>query len=115
MSINILAPLVIVGSIVLIFLFVWKMSKFPRKRRLKFKIIEKYSGSHTFYKVLVKRGVYGWMAFNASLHSGEIWGWGSWSNNYKNQIKVIEDYLSLCGRNKRDYDVTIIDKTTGKK
>lgn len=115
MSVNLIGGLVVAGLAILAVFFMWNITIFPRKRRLKFKIVEKKTKSYTFYKALVKRGIYGWMGFNVYINTNSIWGGGSWTLKYDEKVKLINDYLSLCGRNKKDYDVTVLDKTTGKK
>lgn len=110
--VNIIAVSIIVGVILLVVAFMWKLGTFPRKKKLTFRIIEKKEPNYSFYKVQLKRGLFGWMGFCVSTRSNSIWASSLWSRDFNDRKAEILEYLDLCGRKLSDSDVTFINKTT---
>lgn len=107
-AVSIIITIILIGVIIMI-----KFTRFPRKKKLTFRIVDSKRPSGVFYRVQLKRGIFGWCGFNAYISFDSIGHSSYWGRNREVEEKKIGDYLFLCGRTKTDEDVTIIDKTSG--
>jgi hypothetical protein len=68
---------------------------FPKRVSSDFRIKEKTVGKYQYYKAQVKRPLFGWWSFYASVHDGGITSYGSWDRDKEDAEKRIRAYKDL--------------------
>ena len=88
--------LIVLPSMVVILALVWAwFSYFPKALGLEFRIKEKKVGKFQYYKPQVKRPLFGWCSFYASISEGSITSIGGWDRDKGDAMEQIKNYQDL--------------------
>jgi hypothetical protein len=88
--------LIVLPSIVLILGIVWAwFSYFPKVVSSNFRIREKRVGKYEYFQAQVKRPIFGWSAFYASISDGTINRVGDWDRDKSEAEQDIRKYQDL--------------------